>query len=346
MAVLKPLLSARRTAAKPRRRAADGHGPRRSARHRQEPGLHDGGRRGLRGARHRRGPERREVHGGRRQVSTPTIIGMSALLTTTMTYMKTVIDGFEAAGQGHIKMAVGGAPISQMFADEIGADGYGAERLGRRRPVSAAGAGSRRDAWRPIRSSTGRRFRRRSRPRTRTATSACRCRRSSWSGSMPWPPSAAWRARTTTWRNGTGAKRSSARDRRRTSPQAICRELEAAGRLVEEPCVPVSLTINGRTTSCGSGLHAVRMRGGSRNPRAHLLPHERQMQGVRRRDRGGHGDLCRRPPRRSRTSRRRSGCHVRQSSRRRAGRSGATRCAAGRCASSGTDCTFQPRARR
>lgn len=55
----------------------------------------------------------------------PTIIGMSALLTTTMTYMKTVIDGFEKAGLGHIKMAVGGAPISQMFADEIGADGYG-----------------------------------------------------------------------------------------------------------------------------------------------------------------------------------------------------------------------------
>ena len=56
----------------------------------------------------------------------PTIIGMSALLTTTMTYMKTVIDGFESAGLGQIKMAVGGAPISQMFADEIGADGYGA----------------------------------------------------------------------------------------------------------------------------------------------------------------------------------------------------------------------------
>jgi len=56
----------------------------------------------------------------------PTIIGMSALLTTTMTYMKTVIDGFQAAGRGSIKMAVGGAPISQMFADEIGADGYGA----------------------------------------------------------------------------------------------------------------------------------------------------------------------------------------------------------------------------
>jgi methanogenic corrinoid protein MtbC1 len=56
----------------------------------------------------------------------PDIIGMSALLTTTMMYMKTVIDGFNAAGLSNIKMAIGGAPISQMFADEIGADGYGA----------------------------------------------------------------------------------------------------------------------------------------------------------------------------------------------------------------------------
>ena len=56
----------------------------------------------------------------------PDIIGMSALLTTTMTYMKTVIEGFRAAGRGHIKFAIGGAPISQMFADEINADGYGA----------------------------------------------------------------------------------------------------------------------------------------------------------------------------------------------------------------------------
>jgi 5-methyltetrahydrofolate--homocysteine methyltransferase len=57
----------------------------------------------------------------------PDIIGMSALLTTTMTYMKIVIDGFEEKGMGNIKMAVGGAPISQMYADEIGADGYGSD---------------------------------------------------------------------------------------------------------------------------------------------------------------------------------------------------------------------------
>ena len=57
----------------------------------------------------------------------PDIIGMSALLTTTMTYMKVVIDGCKEKGLGHIKMAIGGAPISQMYADEIGADGYGAD---------------------------------------------------------------------------------------------------------------------------------------------------------------------------------------------------------------------------
>ena len=55
----------------------------------------------------------------------PDIIGMSALLTTTMTYMKVVIDGYKERGLGHIKMAIGGAPISQMYAEEIGADGYG-----------------------------------------------------------------------------------------------------------------------------------------------------------------------------------------------------------------------------
>lgn len=57
----------------------------------------------------------------------PDIVGMSALLTTTMTYMKTVIDGFKEKGRGDIKMAIGGAPVSQMFGDEIGADGYGAD---------------------------------------------------------------------------------------------------------------------------------------------------------------------------------------------------------------------------
>lgn len=56
----------------------------------------------------------------------PHIIGMSALLTTTMTYMKTVVDGYKQRGLPQ-KFAIGGAPISQAFADEIGADGYGAD---------------------------------------------------------------------------------------------------------------------------------------------------------------------------------------------------------------------------
>src|ERR1035437_6676348 len=45
----------------------------------------------------------------------PQIIGMSALLTTTMTYMKTVIDGYKERGMTEIKFAIGGAPISQMY---------------------------------------------------------------------------------------------------------------------------------------------------------------------------------------------------------------------------------------
>jgi 5-methyltetrahydrofolate--homocysteine methyltransferase len=56
----------------------------------------------------------------------PDVIGMSALLTTTMTYMKTVVDGYRERGLPQ-KFAIGGAPISQSFADEIGADGYGAD---------------------------------------------------------------------------------------------------------------------------------------------------------------------------------------------------------------------------
>ena len=53
------------------------------------------------------------------------ILCMSALLTTTMTYMKDVIDAVEAAGiRDKVKIMVGGAPVNQAFADEIGADGY------------------------------------------------------------------------------------------------------------------------------------------------------------------------------------------------------------------------------
>ncbi|NLS93208.1 MAG: cobalamin-binding protein [Planctomycetaceae bacterium] len=54
-----------------------------------------------------------------------TIVALSALLTTTMTQMKAVIEALEAAGlRGATKVMVGGAPITQQYADEIGADGY------------------------------------------------------------------------------------------------------------------------------------------------------------------------------------------------------------------------------
>ncbi len=55
------------------------------------------------------------------------LLGMSALLTTTMVYMKTVVDEMRAAGLGAVPICIGGAPISQSYADEIGADGYAAD---------------------------------------------------------------------------------------------------------------------------------------------------------------------------------------------------------------------------
>ena len=56
------------------------------------------------------------------------VIGMSALLTTTMGEMKTVIDLFEEKGmRSQVKIIVGGAPITQDYADKIGADGYSAD---------------------------------------------------------------------------------------------------------------------------------------------------------------------------------------------------------------------------
>jgi 5-methyltetrahydrofolate--homocysteine methyltransferase len=55
-----------------------------------------------------------------------TVIGMSALLTTTMPVMKDVVDLLRARGlSGTIKVIVGGAPVSDAFAREIGADAYG-----------------------------------------------------------------------------------------------------------------------------------------------------------------------------------------------------------------------------
>jgi len=59
------------------------------------------------------------------------IIAMSALLTTTMPSMKTTIDALKQAGvRDKVKVLIGGAPITQKYADEIGADGYSENAVG------------------------------------------------------------------------------------------------------------------------------------------------------------------------------------------------------------------------
>ena len=59
------------------------------------------------------------------KVHQPNIIGMSALLTTTMVNMPEVIKALKAAGlRDKVKIMIGGAPITQNYADQIGADCY------------------------------------------------------------------------------------------------------------------------------------------------------------------------------------------------------------------------------
>ena len=59
------------------------------------------------------------------------IVAMSALLTTTMPSMKTTIDALKQAGvRNKVKVLIGGAPITQKYADEIGADGYSESAVG------------------------------------------------------------------------------------------------------------------------------------------------------------------------------------------------------------------------
>jgi corrinoid protein of di/trimethylamine methyltransferase len=71
----------------------------------------------------------------------PHILGLSALLTTTMPEMKTVLDALQKNGlRDKVKVMVGGAPVNQMYADEIGADAY-ARDAGQAVPVAKSLAG-------------------------------------------------------------------------------------------------------------------------------------------------------------------------------------------------------------
>ena len=55
----------------------------------------------------------------------PNLVAMSALLTTTMVNMKSSINALEEAGlRGKVKIMIGGAPVTDAFAAQIGADGY------------------------------------------------------------------------------------------------------------------------------------------------------------------------------------------------------------------------------
>jgi 5-methyltetrahydrofolate--homocysteine methyltransferase len=59
------------------------------------------------------------------QAEQPDLVGISALLTTTMPAMEKTIDALEEAGmRDGIKIMIGGAPVTQAYAKEIGADGY------------------------------------------------------------------------------------------------------------------------------------------------------------------------------------------------------------------------------
>ncbi len=58
----------------------------------------------------------------------PDILGLSALLTTTMSSMRDTLKALEVAGlRSRVKVIVGGAPVTQHFAEHIGTDGYGAD---------------------------------------------------------------------------------------------------------------------------------------------------------------------------------------------------------------------------
>ena len=52
------------------------------------------------------------------------LVGLSALLTTTMPAIKTTVAAIKAAGLHATKVVIGGAPVTQEYADEVGADGY------------------------------------------------------------------------------------------------------------------------------------------------------------------------------------------------------------------------------
>jgi 5-methyltetrahydrofolate--homocysteine methyltransferase len=62
------------------------------------------------------------------QEERPDIVAMSALLTTTMPMLQETINAFETAGlRDKVKFIIGGAPVTEMYANQIGADGFSSD---------------------------------------------------------------------------------------------------------------------------------------------------------------------------------------------------------------------------
>lgn len=83
-----------------------------------------------------------EVFVGKAREHGARLVGVSALLTTTMVGMKDVVDGIRAAGLTDVRVVVGGAPVTAEYAAQIGADGYApdaASAVALARRVAAAG---------------------------------------------------------------------------------------------------------------------------------------------------------------------------------------------------------------
>lgn len=59
--------------------------------------------------------------------SNASVVALSALLTTTMPAMKSTVEAIRAAGLANVKIIIGGAPVTQDYSNEIGADGYSAD---------------------------------------------------------------------------------------------------------------------------------------------------------------------------------------------------------------------------
>jgi 5-methyltetrahydrofolate--homocysteine methyltransferase len=58
------------------------------------------------------------------------VVGLSALLTTTMPAMRNTVEQIRSSGLNGVKVLIGGAPVTQQFADEIGADGFAPDAAG------------------------------------------------------------------------------------------------------------------------------------------------------------------------------------------------------------------------